>query len=105
MTRRAAGSRRWHSSCSSSPRSRSSRSSSISATGVVRATADAGLLVIGLSERWRTEGLGEVRSLIAGKASAPILFVRRGTRPGALSSEEAGVTRFSWSRAGGVVSA
>jgi Kef-type K+ transport system membrane component KefB len=76
-----------------------------SATGVVRATADAGLLVIGLSERWRTEGLGEVRSLIAGKASAPILFVRRGTRPGALSSEEAGVTRFSWSRAGGVVSA
>ena len=69
--------------------------------GVVGATSDAGLLVIGLSERWRTEGLGDVRSAIAGKARAPILFVRRGTRPGALSSEEVGVTRFSWSRAGG----
>jgi len=70
--------------------------------GVVRATADAGLLAIGLSERWREEGLGSVRSEIAEKASAPILFVRRGTRPGALSSEEAGVTRFAWSRAGAV---
>jgi Kef-type K+ transport system membrane component KefB len=68
--------------------------------GVLRATSDAGLLVIGLSERWRTEGLGDVRSEIARNATAPILFVRRGTRPGALSSEEAGVTRFSWSRAG-----
>jgi len=73
----------------------------LSREGVVRATSDAGLLVIGLSERWRTEGLGDVRSAIARKASAPILFVRRGTRPGALSSEETGVTRFAWSRAGG----
>ena len=69
---------------------------------MVRATADAGLLVIGLSERWREEGLGSVRAEIAEKASAPILFVRRGTRPGALSSEEVGVTRFAWSRAGAV---
>ena len=72
----------------------------VSNEGIVRATADAGLLVIGLSERWRTEGLGDVRSAIARKAAAPILFVRRGTRPGALSSEEAGVTRFAWSRVG-----
>jgi Kef-type K+ transport system membrane component KefB len=72
----------------------------LSRVGVVQATADAGLLVIGLSERWRTEGLGDVRSAIARKAAAPILFVRRGLRPGALSSEETGVTRFSWSRAG-----
>jgi Kef-type K+ transport system membrane component KefB len=71
--------------------------------GVIRATADAALLVIGLSERWRTEGLGDVRSAIAGRASAPILFVRRGTRPGALTSGATGVTRFSWSRVAGSV--
>jgi hypothetical protein len=69
--------------------------------GVVRATEGAGLLVIGLSDRWRTEGLGDVRSAIASKASAPILFVRRGTRPGALTPRSADVTRFSWSRAAG----
>jgi Kef-type K+ transport system membrane component KefB len=77
----------------------------LSHVGVVRATSDAGLLVIGLSERWREEGLGDLRSAIARKASAPILFVRRGTRAGALSSEEVGVTRFSWSRAGGGIPA
>jgi Kef-type K+ transport system membrane component KefB len=69
--------------------------------GVIRATEGAGLLVIGLSERWRTEGLGHVRAAIASKASAPILFVRRGTRPGALTPRSADVTRFSWSRAAG----
>jgi hypothetical protein len=71
--------------------------------GVVRATGDAGLLVIGLSDRWRSEGLGPVRSAIARKASAPILFVRRGMRTGALTSRSADVTRFSWSRAAGPV--
>ena len=75
----------------------------LSSGGVIGATADAGLLVIGLSERWRTEGLGDVRSAIASKAGAPILFVRRGTRPGALTSGAAGVTRFSWSRAAGSI--
>jgi Sodium/hydrogen exchanger family len=68
--------------------------------GVLRATQDAGLLVIGLSERWRDEGLGPVRSEIAAKAAAPILFVRRGTRPGALAPRSGDLTRFSWSRAG-----
>jgi len=68
--------------------------------GVLRATEDAGLLVIGLSERWRDEGLGPVRSAIAAKAAAPILFVRRGTRPGALAPRSGDFTRFSWSRAG-----
>jgi Kef-type K+ transport system membrane component KefB len=77
----------------------------VSNDGIVRATADAGLLVIGLSERWSSEGLGDVRSAIAKKAAAPILFVRRGSRPGALSSEEAGVTRFAWSRVGAVTPA
>jgi nucleotide-binding universal stress UspA family protein len=64
--------------------------------GVLRAAEDAGLLVLGLSERWRSEGLGPVRSAIARTAPAPTLFVRRGTRPGALAPREQ--TRFSWSR-------
>jgi hypothetical protein len=65
----------------------------------VRATAGAGLLVIGLSERWREEGLGPVRREIAAAAPAPILFVRRGLRPGALAPA-GDVTSFGWSSPG-----
>ena len=53
----------------------------------------------GLSERWRDEGLGPTRSEIAKAAPAPVLFVRRGVRPGALAPRE-DVTRFGWSVAG-----
>ena len=42
--------------------------------------------MIGLSERWREEGLGALRAEIAKAAPAPILFVRRGKRPGALGT-------------------
>ena len=66
--------------------------------GLLQATQGAGLLVIGLSDRWRSEGLGELRSKIASAAPAPILFVRRGSRPGALAPRT-DVTRFAWSRA------
>jgi Kef-type K+ transport system membrane component KefB len=67
--------------------------------GIVEAAANAGLLVVGLSERWRKEGLGPTRSEIARAAPAPVLFVRRGTRPGALAPKE-DVTRFAWSSPG-----
>jgi Kef-type K+ transport system membrane component KefB len=70
--------------------------------GLIRAASGAGLLVIGLSDRWREEGLGPVRHEIAGAAPAPILFVRRGLRPGALAPRT-DVTQFTWSRAGAVV--
>ncbi|MGH2933599.1 MAG: cation:proton antiporter [Gaiellaceae bacterium] len=73
--------------------------------GLLRATEGAGLLVIGLSERWRSEGLGTVRAALAKAAPAPILFVRRGTRMGALAPLEGGVTRFAWSRVGPTVPA
>ena len=66
--------------------------------GVEEAAAGAGLLAVGLSERWRQEGLGPTRSEIARSAPAPIVFVRRGTRPGALAPRT-DVTRFSWSSA------
>lgn len=69
--------------------------------GILRAASDAALLVLGLSDRWRHEGLGVVRSAIAKAAPAPILFVRRGLRPGALAPPE-DLTRFTWSSTGPV---
>ena len=66
---------------------------------VLEASAEAGLLVIGLSERWRQEGLGATRAEIARLAPSPVLFVRRGTRPGALAPRS-DVTRFTWSSPG-----
>ena len=67
--------------------------------GLLEASEDAGLLVVGLSERWREEGLGPVRAEIAQRAAAPVVFVRRGHRPGALAPRT-DVTRFTWSRVG-----
>ena len=66
--------------------------------GILAAAAEAGLLVVGLSERWRKEGLGETRRAIARSAPAPIVFVRRGERPGALAPATE-LTRFGWSTA------
>jgi Kef-type K+ transport system membrane component KefB len=67
--------------------------------GIVEAAASAGLLVIGLSDRWKQEGLGPTRSEIAKAAPAPTLFVRRGLRPGALAPR-GNETRFTWSSPG-----
>jgi K+:H+ antiporter len=67
--------------------------------GVIAAAAGASLLVIGMSERWRREGLGPTRSEIARAAPAPVLFVRRGTRQGLFASRT-DVTQFNWSMAG-----
>jgi hypothetical protein len=68
---------------------------------VVTAASRADLLFVGLSDRWRKEGLGETRREIARAAPAPIVFVRRGERPGALAPA-ADATRFAWSSAGPV---
>ena len=68
--------------------------------GIVAAATGAGLLVVGLSDRWRREGLGPTRSAIANAAPAPVLFVRRGSRPGLFAPKE-NVTQFRWSMAGG----
>lgn len=64
--------------------------------GIAELAARAGLLVVGLSERWRTEGLGEMRSLLAAKPPAPMVFVRRGLRPGGIAPPVT-LTRFTWS--------
>jgi DNA-binding SARP family transcriptional activator len=56
----------------------------------------AGLLIVGLSDRWRTEGLGRIRSELAASPPAPTVFVRRGIRPGGIAPAESR-TRFTWS--------
>jgi hypothetical protein len=62
---------------------------------LIAASEDASLLVLGLSSRWREEGLGEVRLAVAREARPPTLLVRRGLRPGGLAPDRS-VTRFSW---------
>src|SRR5215472_4507478 len=66
--------------------------------GVVRAAAGARLLVVGLSERWREEGIGSVRAAIAAAASAPVLFVRAGLQRNGIAPSQT-MTRFTWTHA------
>jgi DNA-binding SARP family transcriptional activator len=63
--------------------------------GVLEASRDARLLVVGLSDRWRTEGIGQTRIAVALGADVPTLFVRRGLRPGGVAPNET-LTRFTW---------
>lgn len=63
---------------------------------IVAASAGAALLVVGVSARWRDEGLGSTRRRIAAAASAPTIFAARGVRPGGLAPDST-LTRFSWS--------
>jgi DNA-binding SARP family transcriptional activator len=70
-------------------------------TGVVALADGAGLLVVGLSDRWRQEGLGPLRAAIAESPPAPTVLVRRGPRPGGLAPAETR-TRFRWSLTAGV---
>ena len=64
--------------------------------GMLDASTDARLLVAGLSTRWHQEGLGPARLALAREARSPVLFVRRGLRPGGLAPR-ASLTRFTWS--------
>jgi DNA-binding SARP family transcriptional activator len=64
--------------------------------GMLEASRDAGLLVVGLSTRWHREGLGRARLRLATEAPPPTLLVRRGLRPGGLAPP-ATLTRFTWS--------
>lgn len=66
--------------------------------GVVEAARDARVLVIGLSGRWRAEGIGAVRAAVATAAHAPVLFVRAGHRPRAAAPSHT-MTRFTWTQA------
>jgi DNA-binding SARP family transcriptional activator len=63
--------------------------------GVLEGARDARVLVIGLSERWRTEGIGAARLAVAGGVDAPTVFVRSGLRPSGVAPSET-MTRFTW---------
>jgi DNA-binding SARP family transcriptional activator len=66
------------------------------AEGLARAADGSGLVVVGLSDRWRETGLGPVRSSLVSQAQPSVLLVRSGLRPGGLAPREA-MTRFTWS--------
>jgi len=66
---------------------------------VIEAASGAGVIVVGLTERWKRTGLGTVRTALATRASAPTILVRRGTRPGGLASRGS-ETRFTWTLGG-----
>ena len=66
--------------------------------GVLEACRDARVLVVGLSERWRAEGIGTARLALAAGAGIPTLFVRRGLRPSGVAPSET-MTRFTWTLA------
>ena len=65
---------------------------------VVDAAGSAALVVMGLSDRWREEGLGTARLEVARGARPPVLLVRGGVRPGGLAPQRS-MTRFTWSLA------
>ena len=62
---------------------------------VLASAAEASVVVVGLPERWRRDGLGAVRNAVALHARPPALLVRRGLRPGGLAPRES-LTRFTW---------
>jgi hypothetical protein len=64
--------------------------------GLRALAADAGVLVVGLSERWRSEGLGPTRAALVETPVTPTLLVRRGLRPSGIAPP-ATLTRFTWS--------
>jgi DNA-binding SARP family transcriptional activator len=67
---------------------------------LLAAAHDASLIVVGLSQRWRREGIGPMRLALAKQAHAPTLFVRGSLRPSGLAPQ-ASLTRYTWSLATG----
>ena len=69
------------------------------ASGLTEAAAGAAAVVVGLSSRWRQEGLGEARGGLVTAGGPPVLAVHRGPQPSGIAPREAR-TRFTWSAAG-----
>jgi hypothetical protein len=64
--------------------------------GLVAVVESATLVVVGISPRWRGEGIGAVRRALVKHAAPPTLLVHRGPRPGGLAPRGSR-TRFTWS--------
>jgi DNA-binding SARP family transcriptional activator/nucleotide-binding universal stress UspA family protein len=56
----------------------------------------ASLVVVGVSPRWRREGIGATRRALVRRARPPVLLVHGGPHPGGLAPRE-NRTRFTWS--------
>jgi nucleotide-binding universal stress UspA family protein len=65
-------------------------------SALVDAVEEATLVAVGVSPRWRREGIGAVRRTLVREARPPVVLVRAGPRPGGLAPRDAR-TRFSWS--------
>jgi hypothetical protein len=63
---------------------------------LVAAVESATVVVVGISPRWRGEGIGAVRRALIDDAAPPTLLVHRGPRPGGLAPRGSR-TRFTWS--------
>lgn len=69
------------------------------ADGVLASVTDVNLLVVGLSDRWRIEGVGAARSALIGGSSRPIVLVR--AAPGDPGGRRRPTfTRHAWSLIG-----
>ena len=66
---------------------------------LVAATGGARLVIVGLSERWRHDGVGRARTALATAGTQSTLLVRRGLRPGGLAARDPG-TRYTWTVTG-----
>jgi hypothetical protein len=62
---------------------------------VIQRAAPGSLLVVGLPERWRQDGIGTTRLELVRDAGASVLLVRKGVRPGGLAPRDS--TVFAWS--------
>jgi DNA-binding SARP family transcriptional activator len=62
---------------------------------LIASVQSAGLLVAGISPRWRHEGIGAMRRALVRHAGSPVLLVHRGPRPSVMAPREAG-THFTW---------
>jgi DNA-binding SARP family transcriptional activator len=69
------------------------------AEALVEAARGAGIVVVGLTDRWRHEGLGRARTALATRVDGQTILVRRGVRPGGLAPRSS-QTRFTWTIAG-----
>jgi DNA-binding SARP family transcriptional activator len=68
----------------------------LSEDALVAAVESASLVVMGVSPRWRRDGIGVARRALIRGARPPILLVHAGPRPGGLAPR-ATRTRFTWS--------
>jgi DNA-binding SARP family transcriptional activator len=65
-------------------------------SALVSAVEEATLVTVGVSPRWRRDGIGATRRTLVREARPPVVLVHAGPRPGGLAPRDAR-TRFSWS--------